>query len=174
MSQEEQKKIEPRDVLYEQLYFYRNEANKLGMKIAEILKNEPKARGDLLFNLYKIMMDNRKLLIDVATKLAPYEHPKLESIEVKSQVEHRYVIRAPNQIKTTGDWLKSVGREDQAPIEATQIVLPKAAPINDFTDAELIEHTLVTKRASRLDIDEEDQARAERELYTSDDDDDFN
>ena len=49
------------------------------------------------------MLENKERLIDVASKLAPYEHAKLQSVEVKAKVEHRFVVRAPQPIKDTGN-----------------------------------------------------------------------
>ena len=52
-----------------------------------------------------------KELLRRASKLAPYTHPKLEAIEVKSEVEHRFVIRAPNQIASVDEWVKQTGAQ---------------------------------------------------------------
>jgi len=44
-----------------------------------------------------------------AAKLAPYRHPKLESVDIRSEVEHRFVLRSPEPVKSIDDWAKATG-----------------------------------------------------------------
>ena len=46
-------------------------------------------------------------MIECAKYLAPYQSPRLESIEHKGEIEHKYVIQAPKAIRDTSDWLES-------------------------------------------------------------------
>ena len=135
-------KVSPRDVLFEEMIFFREKANKLGNEIAKIIKEGPKARGDILFQLYKIMLENKERLIDVASKLAPYEHAKLQSVEVKAKVEHRFVVRAPESIKDTGAWMKAIGQEEKEPITSNVATSRSAETISreaeEITDYELV------------------------------------
>jgi len=110
----------PKEVLFEEMYFYRKKAIKIGRLIAKYLKEEG-GRGQELVALYKHMTNLKKDIVDVATKLAPYEHAKLESIELKAEIEHKYVIRAPMVAATTQDFLKLVGRQDKAPVMTNAI-----------------------------------------------------
>jgi len=142
--------VTPRTVLYEELVFYREKANLLGNKISEILKGETKSRGDLLFQLYKLMLENKKMLIEVASKLAPYEHAKLESIEVKSTVEHRYVIRVPESNKNTQEWFTTIGRETKTPITIEQ--KPQKMLAGDSLDV-YTSNKADTPKASAIDED---------------------
>ena len=58
------------------------------------------------------------LAIECATKLAPYHAPKLESIEIKKKVTHRFVIKAPMIAVTAEQWLKDAG------VNAKETILP--------------------------------------------------
>ena len=146
-------KITPRGVLYEELSFYRDKANKIGNQIGELLKTSDKSHGDLLFQLYKLMLKNKEMLVDVAAKLAPYEHAKLESVEVKSTIEHRFVIRAPQQIVDKSKWLEACGVEDTSVITvdhkpkllAAMDHIPKKtfADSKKISDAEIIDNDYV-------------------------------
>lgn len=106
----------PREVLYDEMIFYHQKAVPMGNEIARIIKEGGKARGDLLFELFKIMCENKKMAVEVASKLAPYEHAKLQSLEVKSTSEHRFVIRAPERLESSEVWLKSAGKENTEPL----------------------------------------------------------
>lgn len=150
--------ITPKEVLYEQLLYYRDEAIKQGNRIAAILRGEEKLRGDLIFQLYKLQLKNREMLIEIATKLAPYIHPRLESVEVKGEMEHKFVIRAPLPIKDTKTWLAEVGGNPEPLLanEAKKLEDVNRAP--EYPDAppnfELIEPIL--KRNRKKDIEDID------------------
>jgi hypothetical protein len=53
--------------------------------------------------------DSVERAIECATKAAPYWHPKLEAIEVKSEVEHKYVVHAPDQMISVQEWAIKTG-----------------------------------------------------------------
>lgn len=133
----------PREILYEEMYFYKFKANKLGNEIARIIKEGEKARGDLLFQLYKLMLENKETLVEIAAKLAPYEHAKLQSVEVKSEVKHSFVIRAPEVTKDTNTWLAASGQEITEPVTQDTKLLERAAQrqqeATELEDYELIE-----------------------------------
>ena len=105
--------IKPRQVLYEEMLFYRDKANQIATQIAQIVKESKKARGDLLVQLYKLLLENKKQLVFIAAQLAPYEHAKLASLEVTTKEEKRMVMRVPSQTANNDDWLKMVGRGNQ-------------------------------------------------------------
>lgn len=75
--------------------------------------------------------------IDCAHKLAPYDHAKLESIEVKSTVEHRMVMRAPQKIANVDEWARITGAS-VAKLEDLEVKDKKFAPpaqsIHDYDE----------------------------------------
>lgn len=148
--------VTPRSVLYEELIFYRDKANLLGNEIARILKEGNKSQGDLLYKLYKLMLDNKSMLIEIAAKLAPYEHAKLESVEVKATVEHRFVIRVPEKAKDTKAWLENCGQEVQAPIlvDHKASTLSKAHVEDAIDPVDYVVTNKISRRSSRDDADD--------------------
>ena len=139
---EQEKNLDPTDVLQEQMVFYRDKSLQLAQLIIEKIKNDPKHRGDQLVAVYKQMTRAREMTIKVATELAPYRKPKLQSVEVKTQVEHKYILRAPEPIAETGDWLKLVGAADKPPIITTDKRVTAAIALQkpkEYTDMELVE-----------------------------------
>lgn len=104
------------------------------------LKDSVGATPQLLTNikgLYTLMEKADQIAIDCAHKLAPYINPKLESIEVKSQVEHRYVIKGPSKINTVDEWMRITGAQ-QAKLGEVNKKEPELQPIvpsiHDFED----------------------------------------
>lgn len=96
------------DVLYENMIFYDEKGKKLFIDIREWLAKNDDKRGDLLAKMAKLMSECKTIAIECASKLAPYQSPKLESIEVNKKVTHRYVIQAPQQYNNSDQWLKAV------------------------------------------------------------------
>lgn len=92
------------------MIFYDEKGRKLFLDIREYLAKHEDKRGDLLAKMAKLMSECKAIAIECASKLAPYQSPKLESIEVNKKVTHRYVIQAPHQISNADDWLKSINK----------------------------------------------------------------
>lgn len=113
-------KIKAVDVLYERMVFYRTEAVELGIKIVEMLKQQPIARGDKIADMYKQLMRLSELTIDCASKLAQYQSPKLQSVETKNTNIQRFVIRGPTPLKSPEQWL--------AKAQSEQVVLQALPP----------------------------------------------
>lgn len=113
------KRFEPRlthkqraiDILYANMIFFNDKAVKMTIEIVEALKKSEISRGDKLADMHKAMIRVRELTLECASKLAPYQSPKLESVEVKKTVEHRFVLRAPTPVKNTQSWLNQVDQE---------------------------------------------------------------
>ena len=59
--------------------------------------------------LFNNLKEASEHALDAAAKLLPVQTPKLESIQVKSEVEHKFVIRAPAQILNVDEWAKQTG-----------------------------------------------------------------
>lgn len=96
------------DVLYENMIFYDEKGKKLFLDIREWIHTNDDKRGDLLAKMAKLMSECKAIAIECASKLAPYQSPKLESIEVNKKVTHRYVIQAPQQLQNADQWLSSI------------------------------------------------------------------
>lgn len=103
--------ITAKDILYKNMIFYDSRATKLALHIIKVIKQEDKGRGDLLVTMAKQMNGYNSLAIDCANKLAPYTHAKLQSVEVKNTVEHRFVMRTPTPIKNSTEWLENCSKE---------------------------------------------------------------
>lgn len=136
------------DVLHEKMVFYSNKANKILVEIIKALKDSNASAPELLM-AYKLLKETDMLAIDCATKLAPYQTPKLESIETKQKIEHRYVLRAPPQMKSTEEWVKAVGiKEDEKnPTSHIKPITPKPFTIHDAPDVDEIEDEIRTHRS---------------------------
>lgn len=139
------------DVLHEKMVFYSNKARRLLEEIIKALKDNNASAAELLM-AYKLLKETDLLAIDCATKLAPYQTPKLESIETKQKIEHRYVLRAPAQFKNTDDWMKAVGanKEDDSTLNnLPPIPSPKPFTIHDAPNSELdeLEDEILTRRS---------------------------
>lgn len=133
--------------------FYNTKAKEILDVIIDELKKSEKAQGATLLAVYKHLRAADDIVIDCATKLAPYQSPKLESIEVNKKVEHRYVIRAPQQSKSTQDWVNLTGANK----EDNKVKVPYIKPPAPFTihDMESMEQE---------DIDDEDINEQRRTL----------
>jgi hypothetical protein len=77
----------PRDVLHATMLFYEGKAKKLANHIMKMIKESAKADAQTAAMLYKSMVEADKLCVDAAAKLAPYVHPRLESITSKINIE---------------------------------------------------------------------------------------
>lgn len=98
------------DVLYENMIFYDEKGEKLFTDLRSKIYKDDDKRGDLLAKMAKLMSECKALAIECASKLAPYQSPKLESIEVNKKVTHRYVIQAPQQLRDADQWLKTINK----------------------------------------------------------------
>jgi len=103
-----------------------------------ILKVETINPKDPMVKFY--MTELRKLredLIDTAAKLAPYESPKLETMEIKQTVEHRMVIRSPKKISSIDEWAKLTGAT-KGEVGSTKVVKELAPIVPSIHDYESI------------------------------------
>lgn len=96
-------------VLYEKMVFYDKRAVRLYSDIRKKLKqdadNGEPSRGDIMAQMIKYMNAANDVCIECAAKLAPYQSPKLQSMEVNKKVTHRFVIQAPKQVESSQEWL---------------------------------------------------------------------
>lgn len=91
------------------MHFHQTVAKEIIIEIVMALKAQGSIRGDLIALMYKKYSECTEIVIKCAEKLAPYESAKLQSLEVKNTHEHRFVLRAPEQASSTGEWMKQVG-----------------------------------------------------------------
>ena len=119
-------KPSPKEVLFEQMYFLRNQFNKILKQILVQLKEDNNAIAAL--ELIKIQNKVRAELVDVANKLAPYTDPKLESIELKTTETVRFVVEAPIPMKSTKDFMDKMGANK------SPIILGEGATFDILTD----------------------------------------
>ena len=104
----------PRDVLRDLMLFYDTQAKDIIADIILRLKDEvSRGTGSELALMYKKFSECAQIAIDCASKLAPYEHPKLESIEVRKELTHRFVIRAPTVMPDPKEWLEKAQSEQR-------------------------------------------------------------
>lgn len=98
------------DVLYQKMHAYNKEAKEILNYLIEQMKLQNK-NAPALKTLYQLMAKADDVAIDCAHKLAPYQTPKLESIEVKSKTIHQFVLRAPQSVKSVEQWMAQTGAE---------------------------------------------------------------
>jgi len=149
------------DVLYQKMHAYNNEAKTILKYLIELVQAENKSSPQLKA-LYQLMDKADEIVIDCAHKLAPYQSPKLESIEVRNKIEHKFVLRAPAKIVSMDEWAKQTGAEklnsDQMNPQLKQLT-PPAPSIHDFASDERL-------RIS-AERDEEDSIEDEIKTYRS-------
>lgn len=138
----------PKQVLFEQMYFLRNQFNKITKKIYETLKIE--GNGTAALELLKIQTRMRYDLVDVASKLAPYTDPKMESIEVKTTIEHKFVVHTPVKVRSTKDFLSQFSKD-------TSPIILGEGKAYDITEAS---HTVNVEGRNR-NIEEQDYSMPE-------------
>lgn len=115
------------DILYEKMMFYNDKAYIIANGLIKVIQEGEKARGDLLVSLSKDLHRFNDIVIDCATKLAPYQAPKLGALEVRNNTTVRFVVAAPPLEANTNKWLDKVVKEQKLLIKP------------DAIDAEVVE-----------------------------------
>lgn len=98
------------DVLHDQMVFYEEKSISLLLAIKKELKENSPTRGDLLVTITKNLLHCKDMAIECAHKLAPYQAPKLQSIEVKKKITHKFVIQGPTIAPNNSIWLDQVNQ----------------------------------------------------------------
>lgn len=138
-----QRKVKAIDVLYRKMDFYNNKAPELYELIKDKITEgrsttaDAKSYSSALVKLAQLMRQADDIAIDCAHKLAPYESPKLETLEVKSRVEQKFVIVTPQPIKSAEDWNKITGSTELDPTQIKKDILTGSThvpSIHDFVD----------------------------------------
>ena len=107
-------KIDPGEVLEIHLRDAHENLVANAHEIAKLLKEQ--GSGMALAQLFHDATLGRKQIIELAKALIPYRSPKLESVEVKQTIEHKFAIFSPEPIKKIGDFFDAVGKEKLDPI----------------------------------------------------------
>jgi hypothetical protein len=107
-----------KDVLYDKMMFYHTKAETIANGLMNVIKSGVVARADLLVALHKDMHKFNSIVIECASKLAPYQSPKLETVEVRNTNTVRFVVEAPRPINDTKKWLEST-KQLPPPIDIT-------------------------------------------------------
>lgn len=126
------------DVLYQKMHVYNNESKQILSHLIETIKQQNK-NSPALRELYLLMRKADDIVIDCAHKLAPYQTPKLESIEVRNKVEHKFVLRAPKAVSSIEEWTKLTGAAKIAPEQVmvrNKETAEPAASIHDYDEEE--------------------------------------
>lgn len=112
------------DMLYEAMIFWHGE----GIKIINEIKRrlEENGNGKDAIALAKIWKGYDDRWIDIAAKLAPYQSPKLSSMELNNKTITRYVVEIPRKSESAKEWLK------QAEIDVKLIPSLSQKPIIDL------------------------------------------
>jgi len=134
-----QLKTKATDILYDKMITYDTKAKDILNALISSLKSQEKAQFDKIKAMYLQMRQCDDIVIDCAHKLAPYQSPKLESVEVNKKVEHRYVLQVPQPMKTKEDWMNHVGATKIKSEEMTRDLpaTSKIAPsVHDFSEDE--------------------------------------
>lgn len=128
------KPLKATEVLYQKMHSYNKEAKEILNYLIEQIKQQNK-NSPALKQLYQLMQRADDVVIDCAHKLAPYQSPKLETIEVRNKVEHKFVLRAPKAVSSVEEWAKLTGAEQLAAQEVQVKVkeqLKEAESIHDY------------------------------------------
>lgn len=96
------------EILHNKMIFYDAKAQEIAEFIISVIESGKMARGDLLAQIHKDMHRFNDIVIECASKLAPYQTSKLQTIEVKQKITHRFVVQAPKPIVDTQSWLEEV------------------------------------------------------------------
>jgi len=127
------------DVLYQKMHSYNTEAKKILTYLIEQVKEQNK-NSPALKALYQLMDKADSIVIDCAHKLAPYQTPKLESIEVRNKIEHKFVLRAPKAVHNLEEWSKLTGAEKLNSEQVNTLqkeITPPAESLYDFEEDEI-------------------------------------
>lgn len=133
------------DVLHEKMHTYNKEAKEILKYLIDEMTAQNK-NSPALKSLYQLMSKADDVVIDCASKLAPYQSPKLNTIEVKSKVEHRYVLRAPKQIKSVEDWAEMTGAKTLSSEELEKKAKEFAPKVETLHDYDATEDEIETQK----------------------------
>lgn len=141
----ERRPLKATDVLYEKMHSYNKEAKEILNYLIEQIKQQNK-NSPVLKQMYQLMQRADDIVIDCAHKLAPYQSPKLETIEVRNKVEHKFVLRAPKTVASVEEWAKLTGAEKIAVDEVKAKIKEQAPIVESLHDFDEIEDEINTQK----------------------------
>ena len=127
--EDDSEELEPSEVVY----YWMKEFHLNGQALLDLVRTKCESDEKISYRELKYLVDKlgeyREKSCDLAVKYLPYKQPKLEAIEVKNQVEHRFVIRSPDAIANVSDWAKKTGATYLKIRENMEQTKPQLAPI---------------------------------------------
>jgi hypothetical protein len=69
--------------------------------------------GKAIASMYKEQSRIQDKILDFASKLAPYEAPRLESIDTKEVVEYQFVVFGKHRAQSFEEWLENCKSDSQ-------------------------------------------------------------
>lgn len=114
------KRTQATDLLEEAMHFWHDEGRKLIQRLTKAVEEKDVRLAVSLAKVWKGVDDR---WIEIATKLAPYQAPKMSAIEINKNETKRFVICAPQVIPDKKTWLEKV--------EMDQRLLPKPHVISN-------------------------------------------
>ena len=148
----------PRDVLRDIMHFYDKQAKDIITDIIlRLSEHSTKGTASELALMYKKFTECTDIAIRCAEKLAPYEHPKLESIEVKKELTHRFVLRAPTPIIDVNEWLSKAQEEQKLlALKPGHDLIIESKPKFDYSTAIEVISTLGDDSDTEFEDDEDE------------------
>jgi hypothetical protein len=137
--------LTPKAVLALQMQFFNEQAEQLTQELIAALRKQ-NTRAETLLGLYREMLQHRKDCADIAQKLAKFVHPVMESVSVRQETTHKFVVVAPSVIEDTQTWLDKCNADirsrainqdldiDRMLTDAKEQATPKLKPIEDTDD----------------------------------------
>src|SRR5215469_3623591 len=86
--------LSPKAILALQMQFFNEQAEQLTQELIAALKKQ-NVRAETLLGLYREMLQHRKDCADIAQKLAKFVHLAMESVSIKQESTHKFVVVAP-------------------------------------------------------------------------------
>lgn len=103
-------------VLEREMLFWHDKGEEIYNLILEFLKDHQnlhnRNNANLITQVAKALADHKSKAVDAAAKLAAYQLPKLQAIDINQSTTHKFVVLAPPLIPDTNKWLEAV---NQAP-----------------------------------------------------------
>lgn len=99
------------DMLEEAMFFWHDEGIKIIKALQYRLNSEGEGREAARLAMLWKNVDDR--WIEIAAKLAPYQSPKLSSVENKNEVVVKHIVRPYARAKDSKEWLERVAEDEK-------------------------------------------------------------
>jgi hypothetical protein len=137
--------LSPKAVLALQMQWFHGESEKTCSELITKLQSQ-NVRAEVYLKLWSDLLQLRRDACDTAAKLIKFVSPAMESVSVKQETTHRFVISAPTPIDDVNVWLKKCESDsksravktdldiDQMLVDAKTKSVPRLIPIEDIDD----------------------------------------